>query len=67
MEETCNDCKEKVQDMFAQKMGLDGIEIERAHLVKHKISDSNSNRPRTIVVKVLQCQQIDGTKYIYKQ
>ena len=53
--------------MFAQKMGLDGIKIERAHLVKHNISDSNSNRPRTIVVKVLQCQQIDGTKYIYKQ
>ena len=53
--------------MFAQKMALDGIEIERVHLVKHNISDSNSNRPRTIVVKVLQCQQIEGRKYIYKQ
>ena len=29
--ETWNDCEEKVQDMFAQKLGLDGIEIERAH------------------------------------
>ena len=29
--DTWNDCDEKVQDMFAQKLGLDGIEIERAH------------------------------------
>ena len=29
--ETWNDCKKKVQDMLAQKLRLDGIEIERAH------------------------------------
>ena len=29
--ETWNDCEEKVQDMSAQKLGLDGIETERAH------------------------------------
>lgn len=33
-EETWNDCKEKVQDMFAQNLGLYGIEIERAHRLK---------------------------------
>ena len=28
--ETWNDCEEKVQDKFVQKLGLDGIEIELA-------------------------------------
>ena len=41
--ETWNDCQEKVQDMFAQKLGLDGSEIERAHRVKHSSRDSNSS------------------------
>ena len=58
--ETWNDCEEKVQDMFAQKMGLDGVEIERAHRVKRNNRDSNSNRPRTIVVKLLRFK--DKTK-----
>ena len=40
--------KEKVQDMFAQKLGVDGIETERAHRVKRKNRDSNTNRPQTI-------------------
>ena len=41
------------------------------------ITDSNTNRPRTIVVKFLQykektkniqkCQYIEGTKHIYEQ
>ena len=43
-EETWNDCEEKVQDMFAQKLGLDGIEIECAHRVKRNNRDSNTNR-----------------------
>ena len=46
--------------MFAQKLGLDGIEIERAHRVKHNSRDSNTNRPRTIVVKLLRFK--DKTK-----
>ena len=29
--DTWNDCEEKVQVLFAQKLGLDGIETERAH------------------------------------
>ena len=47
-----NDCEEKVQDMFPQKLGLSGIEIERANRVKRNSRDSNTNRPRTIVVKL---------------
>ena len=39
--------------MFAQKLGLVGIEIERAHIVKHNNRDSNTKGPRTIVVKLL--------------
>ena len=58
--ETWNDCEEKVQDMFAQKLGLDGIEIERANRVKRNSRDSNTNRPRTIVVKLLRFK--DKTK-----
>ena len=58
--ETWNDCEEKVQDMFAQKLGLDGIEIELAHRVKRNNRDSNTDRPRTIVVKLLRFK--DKTK-----
>ena len=58
--ETWNDCEEEVQDMFAQKLGLDGIETECAHRVKLNNRDSNTNRPRTIVMKLLQLK--DKTK-----
>ena len=51
--EAWNDCEEKVQGMFAQKLRLDGIETERAHRVKRNSRGSNTNRPRTIVVKLL--------------
>lgn len=36
--------------MFPQKLGLDGIEIKRAHLVKSNNRDNNTNIPRIIVV-----------------
>ena len=42
--------------MFAQKLGLDGTEIERAHRVKR----NNNNGPRAIVVKSLRFK--DKTK-----
>lgn len=48
--ETRNDCKENVNGMFPQKLGLDGIEIKRAHLVKSNNRDNNTNIPRIIVV-----------------
>ena len=46
--------------MFAQKLGLDVIEIDRAHRVKRNSRGSNTNRPRTIVVKLLRFK--DKTK-----
>ena len=41
---TWNDWEEKVQDKFAQKLGLEGIEIEHAHRGKHSNRDSNTKR-----------------------
>ena len=35
--------------MTEQKLGLDGIEIERAHRVKNNNRDSNINRPPTMI------------------
>ena len=46
--------------MFAQKLRLDGIEIERAHRVKRNNRDSDTNRSRTMVVKLLRFK--DQTK-----
>lgn len=40
--------------MFAQKLGLNGIEIKRAHRMKRNSGDSNTIRPQTIVMKLLQ-------------
>ena len=51
--ETWNDCKEKIQAMFAQKLRLDGIAIENAHRVRGNNRDINISRPPTIVVKLL--------------
>ena len=51
--EMWNDWEEKVQDMFVEKLGLDGTEIDHACGVKRSTRDSNSNRPRPIVVKLL--------------
>ena len=42
--------------MFAEKLRLDGIEIDRVHLVKRNNRDNNTNRPRTTVVKLLRFQ-----------
>ena len=63
--------------MVAQKLGLDGIETERAYRVKPNNRDSKANRPGTIVVKltwfkdktkILQsANKLEGTKYINKK
>lgn len=37
--------RRNVQDMFAQKVELDRIEIERVHRLKHNNRDSSANRP----------------------
>ena len=46
--------------MFVQKLGLDGSETERAHQVKRNNIDSNTNRTRTVIVKLLRYK--DKTK-----
>ena len=50
--ETWNNSEEKVQDMFKQKLGLDGIEIEHAQRVKCNNRGSNTNKPRKIILKL---------------
>ena len=37
--------RRNVQDMFAQKVEFDRIEIERVHRLKHNNRDSSTNRP----------------------
>ena len=49
--------------MFAQKLGLDGIENQRAHRVKRNNRDSNTNSPLTIVLKLF---SIYGTTKIFQ-
>ena len=51
--ETWNDSEEKVQNVYAQKLGQDGIEIELAHRMKSNIRDKFTNRPQKIFVKLL--------------
>ena len=48
--ETWNDCEEKFQDMFEQKLGWDAIKAWCAHRLKRNNRDSNTNRPQTIAV-----------------
>ena len=56
-----NDCEEKVQEGYVYtETRIGSIEIERAHRVKRNNRDSNTNRPRTIVVKLLRFK--DKTK-----
>ena len=62
--------------MFVQKLGLNDIEFECEHCRKCNNRDSNTDRPRTIVVKLLRfkdktnifsnANKLKG-KYIYKQ
>ena len=48
--ETWEQCEEEIQNVFKEKLGLENINIERAHRSKGKTS---SNKPRTIVCKLL--------------
>ena len=50
--ETWEKCQEKVDEVFREKLGLDNIYIERAHLVK-KGKEDKSTKPRTIVCNLL--------------
>ena len=51
---TWEQCEEKIQNIVKEKPGLESINIERAHHSKGKTS---SNKPRTIVCKLLSYKQ----------
>ena len=50
--ETWEDTTEKVQRLFSHRLGLDNIEIERAH----RTGIRRSNKPRSITLKLLRYQ-----------
>ena len=52
--ETWEQCEEEIQKNFKEKLGLKNIDIERAHGSKGK---TGSNKPRTIVCKLLSYKQ----------
>ena len=52
--ETWEQCEEEIQNVFKEKLGLENINIERAH---HSKGKTNSNKPRTIVCKLLSYKQ----------
>ena len=56
--ESWDDCEKKVQDVFTNRLGIENVEIERAHRVagvmKEGTEENNDRRrPRTIVLKLL--------------
>ena len=51
---TWEQCEEEIQNIFKEKIGLENIEIERAHRSKGKTSN---NKPRTAVCKLLSYKQ----------
>ena len=51
---TWEQCEEEIRNIFKEKLGLESIEIERAHRSKGKTSN---NKPRTVVCKLLSYKQ----------
>ena len=49
--ESWEDTERKVQEVFVNNLGLNNIKIERAHRVGRR--DGNGERPRTVVLKLL--------------
>ena len=47
-------CEDEIQNVFKEKLGLENIDLEKAHRSKGKTS---SNKPRTIVCKLLSDKQ----------
>ena len=52
--ETWEQGEEEIQNIFKEKLGLEKIDIERAHHSKGKTS---SNKPKTILCKLLSYKQ----------
>ena len=55
--ETWEECEEEIQKVFNEKPGVKNVQIERAHRSKRSKSNNNSEKPRTIVCKLLNYKQ----------
>ena len=64
--ETWEDCEEKLQQVFQEKLGLEcPIEIERAHLTSSRQNNpKNEDNPRTIICNLLRYK--DKVKILQK-
>ena len=51
--ETWEEYEEEIQKVFNEKLSVKNIQIERAHRSKRSKSNNNSEKPRTIVCKLL--------------
>ena len=47
------ECEKEIQKVFNEKLGVKNVQIERAHRSKKSKSNNNSEKPRTIVCKLL--------------
>ena len=55
--ETWEECEEEIQKVFNEKLGVKNVQIKRAHCSKMSKSNNNSEKPRTIVCKLLSYKQ----------
>ena len=55
--ETWEECKEEIQKVFNEKLGVKDVQNERAHRSKRSKSNNNSDKPTTIVCKLLNYKQ----------
>ena len=51
--ESWKQCKEQLQNMFKEKLGVDNEQIKRIHRVKNERNKSKKTKPRTIVCKIV--------------
>ena len=54
---TWEECKEDIQKVFNEKLGVKDVQNERAHRSKRSKSNNNSDKPTTIVCKLLNYKQ----------
>ena len=50
-------CQEQLQNVFKEKLGLDNVQIERAHRLRNKQNKDKKTKPRTIICKILPYKQ----------
>ena len=55
--DTWEEREEEIRKVFIEKLGVKNVQIERAHRSKRSKSNNNSEKPRTIVCKLLNYKQ----------